>query len=413
MEPKQRPDIKEVLEHRFVLDQVRAGGEEFSRRFNKARQKNSIKSPAILKILDQTGSKNASPKNSTEPNAKQAFLPVTAKASSREQSPQQGYDALAESKAFMDDSANLIDDSVGNDLSSKLSNGFVKTNQRPQHITVTKPQTDRKSLMEQEDLDGGLELIGGSKEQDLYNQLSFTLDKKPNPRDDPFKKSANFTQVSAIQESLVLNGSTKQTHPVSDSSNSRGPSPPQKPKPEQNKVMTEHKKPRHDSLQMSFAGPTPQVFKSAQQHPPVDNFENQKDQEMDLWESSILDEVNGFSMDEGFPALRKSQKPAKPQATYDFRIANGLADDKYMKEVAEAELRDRELKQTEKNVFKPQEQKAPKEAPPKVNRTFKPLEQVDTTPAHYNFAEEDTKSKVKLGPANVNKWMNSKVDLDT
>lgn len=415
IDPSKRPTIQEVFDHKFVTDQIHRGGEEFARRYNKARQKNSIKNPAILKLQTKTNSNPGSPQNSADAASKSnSFLPDTAKVSTKVISEEEkAFNPLTASREFMEDSANIQEDSLGHDLSNKLSSGFVKTNQKPKTITLTKPQTERKSLMKQDDLDDGLELIGGSKDQDLYNQLSFTLDKKIAPRDDPFKKSANFAQVSTIQESLVINSTPKpQKAPIARSQD-KGPSIALKiPEENPNKEILQERK-NQDTLQMSFATPPPQVYMGKQKQSALNAVEPPPGKDMDLWESSILDEVMQMNLDDELHDQRKDKKQSPSERPYDFRIANGLADEKYIKSLAHAELREQKVKENEKKAQHQEDIPKPKEAPPKVNRTFKPVEKIDTTEAHYNFPEEETKSKVKLGPANLNKWMNSKVDLDT
>ena len=414
IDPSKRPTIQEVFEHRFVTDQVKKGGEEFSRRYYKARQKNATKNPALMKLQEQAASQVTNSQTSTDPPKSHNMLPKTATVVTK--SPleeEQAFGNLANSREFMSDSANVHEDSLQHNLTVKLSSGFVKTNQKPKTISVSKPQNDRNSLMEQEDLEDGLNLIGGSKDQDLYNQLSMTLDKKSQPKDDPFKKSAHFAQVSNFAESIVLNEPIGKSSLSHQQQSLKGSSPEKANYQMNSKQNHERESRSQDQIQLSFAAPPPQVSMSKQKAPAVHVVEPSKPTDMDLYESSILDEVMHSNFDDDDHEDRNGRGNHSTQKPFDFLISNGLADQEYIKQLAQRELNEQKAKDESSRPQKDREQIKPKEAPNKVNRTFQPIEKIDTTPAQYKFPEEETKSKLKLGPANVNKWMNSKVDLDT
>lgn len=406
--PQDRPTIAQVFEHKFIVDHIQKNGKKFEDKFKKSRKKSLTVNPELKKIESQSASglnsssdNNIFLKRSNEDfEGKSMVIPPTNK-----HQPKPIDSAEIGSEDFMDQGENLGNRIAKASQFNLSKSGLLEKNKGQLHSKESNStevgKGSRKSLMQDEELDGYLDLVGGSKDANLFKELGSMVnrDHRNNPSD--IEKSAAFAQPSPFLESVIYDESLQKGKPEQRGKSSSR-SQDKKAKNHQNgKSRVVEESHEGANVMLSF-GPGTNLNMPKKSKPEVHAAAPVK--EMKNWENSILDEVEQQDFD--------MEDDKGEETPYDYMIDSGLADDKYYKDLARAEIREKELlEESQRPKQVPQFSKA-KDNIPKASKEYKKLTEVDTEDARYEFSSKETESRVKLNPSNMHAWMDSKVNTE-
>lgn len=402
LNPRERPSIKELFDHQFVKDQVAKNGIKFAEMMDKSRKKSSMIIPELQKvkyeskIQTENSVKNKfDQENSTTNITKHSSLiPPT-----QTHSPKPIDSSEIGPEDFME-SDTLYNKASKKSITNKGSFSKMKGSLLSENVQRERSQNDkRKSLMGEEELDNGLELIGGSKDRALLDQLKNAMKIENKSKTENLKQSAQFVQPQGYVESIVIDvpnftkkQATKQFD-VSGSSIKEQNNTPifNRPKLQQSKEK--------EKLVLSFGGPSP-IDHPKKKDQNDGNYE--LDHDLKMLESSILEEIENLD--------NEIREEKSPEQNYDFFIDNGLADESYHKKVAEAQADQLSVQPFSKPLKAETQPKTLIPVKPKVDHTFESITKVDTTSVRHQFDDHDKLGKMLLNPGNIDKWMSGKVN---
>ena len=399
-----RPTIGQIFEHRFIVDQINKNGSKFEEMLSKSRKKSTRVNPDLQKIVSQsTSDLNSSsesnsflrkPNEVSEPS--NGMIPPTHKHQPKViDSAGNGSENFMGSEGHQGGLLSKVPQfsQPKDNIFSKNKGQFTRT----ETSSTTANKQGRNSLMQDDDLDSCLDMVGKSKDIDLFDQLGSMVKRDRQSRASDIKASAAFTQPQVFIESVVVDADAgvakgkiqrdvlqEKRDKSQGEKNGKGKS--------QVKEQGEGK-----NVMLSF-GPQTMMNMPKKKTPEVHQAVPQND--MKHWESSILDD-----MEEQPFELEDEKINNEP---YDYIVENGLADDNYFKGMVNAERREKEA-QLKKQEVKTVKQK---DAVPNSSKEYQKIAKVDTSNARYEFSSQEVESKVKLNPTNMTKWIDGKVNTD-